>query len=506
MIKFILLLAFATTGMTANAQLVPGSMASDFTFTDINGTTHHLYDYLDQGKTVFLDASTAWCGPCWNYHNSHALRDLYEHHGPAGYPGVAATTTDDVIVLFIEAELTNTGAQITGTVAGNDHTGETWGDWTAGTPYPIIDVPSDAAGLAFISDYEIEHYPTIIKICPNRRLMLVERWPAEVLYQSVYSCSASSQEVDVVALRYTGTDRDCDGNFLPQVKIQNNGSVPLTNATITLMSGNTILSTGTYTGSLGSYEMTDVTCPWITVFDGGTVDIIVTADSDANATNGLLQQQLFTPQLVPSSITVNVYTDFFPRQNNWEIWNSANQIVASGGLYWAGPISGGGPDALTTKSHEVTLPPVADCYSVHLFDGWGNGMMIGENPAGHCGLEVISWGEVKYACSGVFNEEAIGEAAFYTDATSGLTDLSAPVFSVYPNPASDNLSVAFTAINPDYTVVLTDLQGRVLTHTAYSGLSGEQVIELPIDTVAAGNYLVRVTTNGFSSVKAVVVQ
>ena len=39
------------------AQLANGSVAPDFTLTDLNGTTHNLYDYIDDGYTVFLDFS-----------------------------------------------------------------------------------------------------------------------------------------------------------------------------------------------------------------------------------------------------------------------------------------------------------------------------------------------------------------------------------------------------------------------------------------------------------------
>lgn len=39
----------------AQAQLADGSTAPDFTLTDINGQTHHLYDYLGAGKTVIID-------------------------------------------------------------------------------------------------------------------------------------------------------------------------------------------------------------------------------------------------------------------------------------------------------------------------------------------------------------------------------------------------------------------------------------------------------------------
>ena len=130
--KILLLLCVAIfTFNNTKAQLADGSVAPDWTLTDLNGTSHNLYTYLDNGYTVFIDFSAVWCGPCWSYHISGALEDLYMNHGPAGMPNVNANTTDDVMVFFIEGDENTVGNL--GGVGGN-----TQGDWITGTPYPII--------------------------------------------------------------------------------------------------------------------------------------------------------------------------------------------------------------------------------------------------------------------------------------------------------------------------------------------------------------------------------
>ena len=72
--KLLFSAAMLLAGVSANAQLAPGSVAPNFTVTAYQswlstaGTTSNgsytLYDYLDQGYTVFLDVSATWCGPC----------------------------------------------------------------------------------------------------------------------------------------------------------------------------------------------------------------------------------------------------------------------------------------------------------------------------------------------------------------------------------------------------------------------------------------------------------
>ena len=75
----------------------------------------------------------------------------------AGAPGVSATTTDDVVVFYIEADASTTSADLNGTGSN------TQGDWVTGVDYYIVD---DAS---LNGPYALSYFPTIYTICPNRK-------------------------------------------------------------------------------------------------------------------------------------------------------------------------------------------------------------------------------------------------------------------------------------------------------------------------------------------------
>ncbi|MCB0753984.1 MAG: T9SS type A sorting domain-containing protein [Flavobacteriales bacterium] len=134
--------------------------AHDFTVTDIEGGTHHLYDILDQGYVVVLDASATWCGPCWGVHTAHYLRDLNNQMGPNG--------TNEIRVIFYEADASTTLADLQGTGSN------TQGDWITGTNYPIV---NESAPLSLQgSVYWPQGFPTINVIRPGDREITDDVW------------------------------------------------------------------------------------------------------------------------------------------------------------------------------------------------------------------------------------------------------------------------------------------------------------------------------------------
>lgn len=185
--KSILLIVLFLFSASVYGQLADGSVAPDFTLTDYYGTEHNLYNYLDEGKTVFVEIFAAHCPACWNYHQTDRLKNIYNSYGPNG--------TDELMVLALEYDQWNTHDDFKGI-------GDPWttaGNWLDGTPYPIFDVENPDRGV--FDDYNVTGYPVIYKVCPDR---ITERvfpwWNEETLYEKVQQCqkSLSVKEIDLL--------------------------------------------------------------------------------------------------------------------------------------------------------------------------------------------------------------------------------------------------------------------------------------------------------------------
>lgn len=199
---FAVLTVFAVFAQNKQNQLICGSPsvdtkgakstwaeAGDFTATDIDGNTHTLSTYLNAGKTVIIDFSCAWCSPCWSLHQSGVFEELYDAYGPSG--------TDELVILWIEVENTNTLAQITGTQGstGDAYADNTQGDWTEGGTWPIPIIDSHLPLQQFTELYE-GFVPTVFMVCPSGfyKVITTECWDGSAsVYAEVGTCPATGQ-------------------------------------------------------------------------------------------------------------------------------------------------------------------------------------------------------------------------------------------------------------------------------------------------------------------------
>ncbi|MCJ8290217.1 MAG: Omp28-related outer membrane protein [Crocinitomicaceae bacterium] len=89
--------------------------------------------------------------------------------------------------------------------------------------------------------------------------------------------------------------------------------------------------------------------------------------------------------------------------------------------------------------------------------------------------------------------------------SGSVADVDAINMNVFPNPATDNVNVAFEAAG-DYTITITDMSGRVVSTNVLSNLSGAQNIAIPVADLMSGNYIISVANDAASYNQVLVIK
>lgn len=494
--KTLLLGLLMAAGLSANAQLANGSDAPDFTATDINGETFNLYDLLAEGKTVIVDVSATWCGPCWNFHNSHALDKLNKTYGDYG--------SEEVVVLFVEGDPNTT----LGNLMGENDTdyAPTQGNWVEGSSYHFI----HEGGAEIGNLLAVESFPTVYRICPDKKVFYFDPTINGMLTFNSILDNVNDNCGEITAPQNHGEvmaedARLCQATDATDVEatIQNFGGNNITTATVNLKNGDATVATATFDGNLAPYaNAASVTFEGVEFVEGGVYTVELADVNGGAAANAELAEAGLDYSVATTGennlIEVVIYTDLYAHEASWEIRDAEGTLVAEGGDYQEGDedeFGAGGPDANTDIHHWVTLPEGdAQCYTVILKDAFGDGWIYtgeGGDPNENHGVEIYSSGELVYQqWVGNFGEEFEGGSAFRTMGVLGNEEVEATAFSVFPNPTTGVLNFV---TNETVEVTVTDLTGKVVFNA--KGINNGDAVNL--GSLQSGMYIAKI--NGASS-------
>ena len=106
----------------------------------------------------------------------------------------------------------------------------------------------------------------------------------------------------------------------------------------------------------------------------------------------------------------------------------------------------------------------------------------------------------------ITNEAGTAYGTVETFTLLGLTDALANQIAVqlYPNPASDNATLDINGLNQDAKIVISDLQGRILSQEAIS--AGETHYTINVSNMASGVYYIRIVTDKAVSTQKLIVE
>ena len=483
------LLSFVVMSATFSAtwaQLPDGSVAPDFTMTDIYGETHNLYSYLDQGMSVILNFSAVWCGPCLDYKESGVLNDIYNAFGPEG--------SGDIMVLSFETQ-DDLGVEA---LYGNG--GGTIGDFVTGTNYPIID---NAASLYWNSymqpNPEVGPVPLIYTVCPNGTLTETGQATLQT-HVSIATSGCGNAVINPAAtLNYSGDEFYCaENNWEASATLTNLGEAEITSATIEVTFNNSTEMVN-YNGTLSSNGTTEISLGTFGPETGVLESTLVSLNGEpryAPQSQNILNSVSTTNQVV-----VEIMPDPFAEQVSWEIRDENNAVVAGA---TCAPVPEISWDALeVVQEWSVTLPSLG-CYEFHLLDSGGNGMSAGA-PGGQSSSGQTIFYPTAYAYSdgGPFQLTTIlivntAQGDSYTDkvvrgfevtSTSNVVEEAKGIAeaTLAPNPTIGDVQIEFSIEqSSNMTIEVTNAMGQ-------------QIEMLELGTLSAGEHRTMLNLNGLET-------
>ena len=436
------LLLLIAVAVRLPAQLQPGATAPDFSAQDIEGQSWHLYELLNQGKIVVLEFSATWCPPCWAYHNSHAMQELYAAHGPEG--------DNRLQVLFVEGDPSTNLDCLFGQSGCNDFTP---GNWVTGTTYPYLDV------AAIADSFQVSYFPTLFVVCPNKKTYQVGQLNAEALWDKAAGCPAASGTNNAGIFDYSaGTlQREiCESlKVQPSFSLINLGSNPLTSATFTLQWNNNPEQTKQWFGNLPLYGEAVIAFDSLLLESPGVLKTTLTSVNnyagDDDFSNNVYNDS-FTPATPFDSkqILLKIRTDNYGAETYWELRDDAENVLYQGGNSNVGAAGGGtfgnvlpGPGAYADNIlvNKTLTVPADGCYSLLFVDAYGDGMCC-EYGNGYYKLYNANNPAVPILTGGEFGStEQRGFLVETTTSASGPVDTDLSSIQLFPNPATDRLNI-----------------------------------------------------------------
>jgi thiol-disulfide isomerase/thioredoxin len=293
----------------------------------------------------------------------------------------------------------------------------------------------------------------------------------------VYNLDAEVLDVQNV------TTTNCFGSLSPKVTIRNNGQETLTSMTIEYsVNGGEVQSTD-WTGSLDflGTELIQLDELLFDVLDTNNLQIVginPNGSGDDYTPNNTLDFEFTQAPNLSGAVNLFMLFDNEPSETTWELFNSAGDVIQSGGPYDT-------PGGMKIEALSVSD---MDCYELVMYDAGGNGMCCDNGN----GYYAVIYGNNQTAFEGSdftdldrnqfnFDPVGIGEKTVFNE------------MSVFPNPVSDVLNVSFNLFeNSNVEIRVYDLLGKIVYENVEAfSQSGKKDYTLNLNDFESGVYLLK---------------
>jgi len=451
-----------------NTQLADNSIAPDFTVTDLNGEEHTLYDILAEGKTVIMDVFATWCGPCWSYHQTHVLADIYEEFGPDG--------ADDMFVMAIEADGSTNEACMYGSNGCND---STFGDWTDGVPYPVVN------NHLINSLYKINYFPTLYIIYPNRIVREMGQLTYDEILEEREDIPSLSAGINPEVLEFKGKNGATCNPLWPAAPfflVSNMGEETINSCDINVYQNGELIYEA---------QLDEPAAPFAPIAEIQISPALISENTKfelklENINGDAAQSFISTSEInfiTNSAIYITAQTDGNSSSDNnrYEIVNADGDVVHEGSF--------AENNATIERVHFIAE---AGCYDFRVYDNTGDGVD----------------GEIRVV-DGEGNLVYLNEAAFSLDendfniasVSSVSSTLNNNLMAITPNPFVDVLQLEIDSRSDKLDVCVVNVFGQIIAHKI---VGSESNVSFDSSNWTEGIYFVTVQDENTKITKQVV--
>ena len=181
-----------------------------------------------------------------------------------------------------------------------------------------------------------------------------------------------------------------------------------------------------------------------------------------------------------TNVTLSITLDNYPEETSWQIRNSSNQVVASGGTY------GSQPDGSTIT---VTECLDAGTYTFTISDTYGDGICCSYGNGSYAltsgGTTLASGGSFGSSESTTFTIGGGTNAAFF----ESMSTTEPITIGMYPNPLVGNKILNVTSNKEDLTYMVRDMLGRTVSQGKVTNR------QIDLNQLNAGVYMVTLDAN-----------
>lgn len=239
-------------------------------------------------------------------------------------------------------------------------------------------------------------------------------------------------DIDAAIVDQTENLSSCDDNGALNILLSNKGFAKLESGSFVISSDGNIIETIAWAGDLafGSSEVVDIP---VSILSSGENEITVTFEEvnggvDEDTSNNSVDITISLDKSL-KEFTFNLLTDLFPEETTWQILNTEDSVLASGGPY---------PGAEETWIRESFCAPGNACYLFEIFDSEGDGLCCEFGEGNYHILNAE--GDTLLASDGQFQFQ---ESKIFCEETQSC-DLSAS-FVVAFNETEENSDVSILA-------------------------------------------------------------